>query len=194
MTIAAVLYPTATWYCGHYYQYERDYGKALHMRTEVPETHRSYIRILDEHLPELSFYIDPRMSKDGKQCHVYLYRQKAFTITISPKIQRIQFMRATLPDQETDGKNDTTEPQRDGDRISIDMSFDPNAYVEKVRRQAAEYRYFVTVDRFGCCDAFVKCSDARACLYPNDYEHLGCYYRENLEAGRIFYGKNRNVD
>lgn len=49
------------------------------------------------------------------------------------------------------------------------------------------------VEPFGCCSSFVACSDARACLYPHDRFYNGCYYRKNLEAGRIFYGKNRNV-
>lgn len=47
-------------------------------------------------------------------------------------------------------------------------------------------------DPFGCCNDFVRCSDARACLYPKERFALRCYYRQNLEAGRIFYGKNKN--
>lgn len=46
--------------------------------------------------------------------------------------------------------------------------------------------------QFGCCHAFVQCSDARACLFPDDTFFNGCQYRQHLEAGRIFYGKNAN--
>lgn len=49
-------------------------------------------------------------------------------------------------------------------------------------------------EKFGCCNDFLKCSDAKQCLYPHDRFYNGCYYRKNLEAGRIFYGKNRNVE
>lgn len=48
-------------------------------------------------------------------------------------------------------------------------------------------------DKFGCCHLFTECSDACKCLHrDNDYAK-GCEYRKNLEAGRIFYGVNRNV-
>ena len=50
------------------------------------------------------------------------------------------------------------------------------------------------VESFGCCNDFVRCSDARQCLKANDPDYRGCQYRKNLEAGRIFYGKNRNID
>ena len=32
------------------------------------------------------------------------------------------------------------------------------------------------------------------CLHQDDKFYLGCIYRKNLEAGRVFYGKNRNVE
>ena len=47
---------------------------------------------------------------------------------------------------------------------------------------------------FGCCNDHVRCSDARRCLHEDDKFYLGCIYRKNLEAGRIFYGANRNVE
>ena len=50
------------------------------------------------------------------------------------------------------------------------------------------------VEMFGCCNDHVRCSDARCCLHADDKFYLGCIYRKNLEAGRIFYGKNRNVE
>lgn len=49
-------------------------------------------------------------------------------------------------------------------------------------------------EEFACCNDFLKCSDAKQCLYPQDRFYNGCYYRKNLEAGRIFYGKNKNID
>ncbi len=51
----------------------------------------------------------------------------------------------------------------------------------------------VSVESFGCCNDHVRCSDAKQCLHLNDREYWGCYYRKNLEAGRIFYGKNKNI-
>ena len=40
---------------------------------------------------------------------------------------------------------------------------------------------------------FERCSDAGACLHPHEVFYNHCMYRDNLEAGRIFYGKNRTV-
>ncbi len=45
-------------------------------------------------------------------------------------------------------------------------------------------------EKFGCCSKRIECSDAGACFYKNDPEMSECGYRRNLEAGRIFYGKN----
>lgn len=46
---------------------------------------------------------------------------------------------------------------------------------------------------FGCCSRYEECSAALSCLHENKLYAAGCYYRKNLDAGRIFYGVNRNV-
>lgn len=46
---------------------------------------------------------------------------------------------------------------------------------------------------FGCCSKFIECSDAKKCVHENKIYSMGCKYRANLEIGKIFYGKNRNV-
>lgn len=50
------------------------------------------------------------------------------------------------------------------------------------------------VEAFGCCNDHVRCSDVGHCLHCDDKFYLGCQYRKNLELGKIFYGKKRNVD
>ena len=47
---------------------------------------------------------------------------------------------------------------------------------------------------FGCCSRYEKCSDKGKCVHENLLYSKACAYRSNLEQGRIFYGKNRNVD
>ena len=54
--------------------------------------------------------------------------------------------------------------------------------------------YTSKATRFGCCSSFEKCSDAKKCLHENKLYSKACMYRGNLDEGRIFYGKNRNVD
>lgn len=45
-------------------------------------------------------------------------------------------------------------------------------------------------EKFGCCSKRDQCSDILQCIYKDDPEYSQCGYRKNLEAGRIFYGKN----
>ena len=47
---------------------------------------------------------------------------------------------------------------------------------------------------FDCCSRYMECSDAKVCTNPNIEFSLKCSYRKILKSGRIFYGKNRNVE
>ena len=47
--------------------------------------------------------------------------------------------------------------------------------------------------KFGCCSRFNECSDAKECVHPNKLYGCACYYKSNLDQGKIFYGKNKNV-
>ena len=71
---------------------------------------------------------------------------------------------------------------------------DADAVVDMVRAVYAARRASVYGRSFMCCNDFIRCSDARQCLKATDPEYAGCAYRKNLEAGRIFYGVNRNVE
>lgn len=55
-----------------------------------------------------------------------------------------------------------------------------------------------TINRFpkewDCCSRYEACSDAKHCIHPDKTFALGCGYRKILNSGRIFYGKNRNID
>ena len=48
-------------------------------------------------------------------------------------------------------------------------------------------------ERFGCCARYVQCSDEKKCVNPDFLLSLACAYKRHLEAGRIFYGKNKNI-
>lgn len=45
---------------------------------------------------------------------------------------------------------------------------------------------------FGCCSHYIECSDARKCVKENEDWSRACYYRKNLNSGKIFYGINAN--
>ncbi len=54
--------------------------------------------------------------------------------------------------------------------------------------------YRTAESTFSCCSEFIQCSDAKKCVHENKLYSTACTYRHNLENGRIFYGKNRNID
>lgn len=76
--------------------------------------------------------------------------------------------------------------------------------IKKTSGQLAEYirqntiycvnGYVSKATRFGCCSRFYECSDAKHCVHENKLYSKACRYRDSLDQGRIFYGKNRNVD
>lgn len=47
---------------------------------------------------------------------------------------------------------------------------------------------------FSCCHLYMQCSDAKHCIHQNKRLALGCFYRKQLARGKIFYGKNRNIE
>lgn len=47
---------------------------------------------------------------------------------------------------------------------------------------------------FDCCSRVEVCSNEKRCINPNSDLAVACGYRKIMKSGRIFYGKNRNVD
>ncbi len=48
-------------------------------------------------------------------------------------------------------------------------------------------------ESFGCCHRYVECSDALKCVHPDFLTSLACSYKKNLDTGKIYYGKNKNL-
>ncbi|MCR5201477.1 MAG: hypothetical protein K6D02_00090 [Lachnospiraceae bacterium] len=53
---------------------------------------------------------------------------------------------------------------------------------------------YTSKSSFSCCSYFEKCSNEGKCVHENKLYSTGCSYRRFLEVGKIFYGKNRNVN
>lgn len=66
--------------------------------------------------------------------------------------------------------------------------------IQKVLLMAYDDALFVSGNTFGCCHLFIECSDALKCISPFEERARLCIYRRNLEAGKIFYGKNANIN
>lgn len=67
-----------------------------------------------------------------------------------------------------------------------------SSYIKRLIENAVE-NYSPKADVFGCCSKYNQCSDARKCLHQNLLYSKACFYRKNLESGKIFYGKNKNI-
>ena len=65
------------------------------------------------------------------------------------------------------------------------------AYIRKNIHYCLEA--YTSQHRFSSCSRFMECSDAGRCVHPNRLYAKGCIYRRNLADGRIFYGKNKNI-
>ncbi len=55
-------------------------------------------------------------------------------------------------------------------------------------------RYESKAATFGCCSKVEECSDALHCIHENKFYSKACMYRMNLDMGKVFYGKNKNID
>ena len=46
---------------------------------------------------------------------------------------------------------------------------------------------FIPSEKFGCCEKYRECSAAKKCLHDNQIYAKACWYRKNIESGKIFY-------
>ena len=67
---------------------------------------------------------------------------------------------------------------------------DLSEYIEIAAEQAVVD--FKPAKTFACCHLYNECSDAGKCLHPKPIYAKQCWYRDNLENGRVFYGNNKN--
>ena len=101
--------------------------------------------------------------------------------------------KAKLRIKEEFGKEDEEEKEK-GKYITVTPdSPDLLRYMEMLKKAKQFIFRNLVIEQFACCNDFEKCSDALKCLYPEDRFYNGCYYRRNLEAGKVFYGKNKNI-
>ncbi len=123
---------------------------------------------------------------------VTMYGSLAFNIVINSKSQYLRITADVDPDyldkiQGLSIKNGVT-------KLPLSC-FDgrDNAISDLINEIYASKLASIDGEMIGCCDMFVMCSDALHCLRSSDPHYNGCLYRKNLESGRIFYGKNKNI-
>lgn len=78
-------------------------------------------------------------------------------------------------------------------RLLVGDEYPAEAYTTFLSKITGE-----TINRYpkewDCCSRYLECSDAKACVHPDKLFALGCGYRKILQSGKIYYGKNRNID
>lgn len=86
----------------------------------------------------------------------------------------------------------------------IELSSDPqykkietqleNDLIDSIRPYLEQaIKDYKPIKTFACCSRYVECSDAKKCLHPQQIYAKQCWYRDNLENDKIFYGKNKNI-
>ena len=76
-------------------------------------------------------------------------------------------------------------------RIALDVPEDVLKYIPILRTILTRLQYQYST--FACCSRYEACSDAMKCVHPDPVFASSCQYRQNLLAGRIFYGKNKTT-
>lgn len=83
-------------------------------------------------------------------------------------------------------------------RYDFSKDKDPFEELMKFSKMLSKSYYWLCenepVDSFGCCSLREECSDEKECVQSNAKLAKACQYRQRLLKGKIFYGKNRNID
>ena len=121
-----------------------------------------------------------------------LYLDKTLFAKINADGTKIQITKDLFQKQNPNGEIEVKEVKKPANCICITFSTPSNSieYLKEITFIfASEY---IPSERFGCCHLYMSCSDAKRCIASDKFHARGCFYRDNLEHGRIFYGKNAN--
>lgn len=123
---------------------------------------------------------------------IYMYKSVAFTIVLNSRSQVIKTNNPTAVDYASKIPGASSEKGVTTFPLGCDIKY-TEVFENMVRDVYDSNLRDVDAEMIGCCDMFIMCSDALSCLKSDDPHYNGCLYRKNLEAGRIFYGKNKNI-
>lgn len=133
----------------------------------------------------------PNAKKDEKRNSVVLRIEEKTETEVELTLGRVQYESINTPET---AEINIRQSEPDTVRMKFDAS-DP-AFIEYLKENTI-YRirnYSSKESSFGCCSRYEMCSDAKKCVHENKLFACACQYKRNLESGRIFYGKNKNVD
>ena len=151
--------------------------------TEMRHNIRSHTRSDDENA------VSYKMLKDKRACTVRFCDTPVFRIRRLKSSFRIEVRAEFISDFEL---NDLVKPSREPGWTQAEYS---QSVADRMTNAAYKvYEKCGVTERIGCCSEYLECSDARKCVKPDVPWARGCWYRENLNKGKVFYGKNRNQD
>lgn len=171
--------------------------------------------VVEMELPEKSLYLMTNYGRDGKKVTSYsvcIYEpdyplspnakkdstRNSIVLNIKEGKEKLELLIGMSQFGDIDVPMDAETKQLKSDQVNMHIIMSPNsenllAYIKKNTKYSLA-NYTSKAAAFGCCSRFNECSDAKKCVHVNKLYSKACSYRGHLDAGRIFYGKNRNVD
>ncbi|MCQ2549977.1 MAG: hypothetical protein MJ134_08040 [Lachnospiraceae bacterium] len=172
--------------------------------------------IVDMELPENSLYLMTNYGRDGKKITSYsvcIYEpdyplppnakkdptRNSIVLNIKEGKEKLELLVGTVQYGDVGNVPEDAEIKQlksDTANVHVILSMTSGSLVAYIKKntQYALANYTSKASMFGCCSSFNACSDAKKCVHVNKLYSKACIYRGHLDAGRIFYGKNRNVD
>lgn len=172
--------------------------------------------IVDMELPENSLYLMTNYGRDGKKITSYsvcIYEpdyplppnakkdptRNSIVLNIKEGKEKLELLVGTIQYGDVGDVPEDAEIKilkSDSANVHVILPTESSSLVEYIKKNTkyALANYTSKASTFGCCSSFNACSDAKKCVHVNKLYSKACIYRGHLDAGRIFYGKNRNVD
>lgn len=123
--------------------------------------------------------------------YIAVKAKNLLAVKVEPKKSGIRIEYRSIYDDKFPG-HEVTHLDNDYSRVVV-SSFNDVLALAPVLAAIAEAEVVIASDSFGCCSRYEACSNAKKCIHPNPIFAAACTYKKNLEQGRIFYGKNKNI-
>lgn len=134
----------------------------------------------------------------NKSTSISLKNKLVVGISVLQKVIRLRIPKKLFKDSNDKLKFDVYKENNNFINIEIENKYTFDDEVKKFIDNisiliAKAYEDLTDGMPFSCCSRYEACSDAKHCIHPDTVHSKSCIYRKNLENGKIFYGKNKNI-
>lgn len=134
-----------------------------------------------------------RIINNGRSMSVYFFGKKGFVVNQRQNGKMtIDVLKALLP--ACPAWVSSIHETKGGNRFALNDIIDTPGFFAYLRLLKEHFFRKVSAEPAACCNSYLHCSDQLACIKQHSLVAVSCYYRRNLEKGKVFYGKNRTVD